>query len=183
MSGRVLSKISFRESEFLENFKITTLEKGTPNEYKKVKLYNTKARILLTIPTNTSSFIQLFGYYKADGAPRGSARCALFALLNKLLKLGEIKMERNVHVEHPTPSDQNLPRLIKLYKEIGFAENKPTPGNPTNLDATVGQLLEALGRQCKMIVNDKEAASKQEQMSKVPKKMKKKRMYRPKLRL
>lgn len=132
---------TFNKNELLKNLEVTHTE-----TYRKVKLYNEYVQILLYITDN----VTLYGFYKMAGRKEiGITRCALYYLLDVLLKDGLIQPEQNVNVSSPTPDDGNLNRLIKIYTDMGFVLLAAQPGIPTNLNASVEKLMSTLTLQCK----------------------------------
>ena len=75
-------------------------------------------------------------------------RCALYFLLLHLLDNGIIQITDIIDVGIPKPDNGNMPRLIKIYKEIGFNHLPPEPGRPVVLSNTVENIIEALSKQC-----------------------------------
>jgi hypothetical protein len=132
---------TFDKNELVKNLQVTQTETNL-----KVKLYNEYVQILLYITDN----VTLYGFYKMAGRKEiGITRCALYYLLDLLLRDGLIQPEQNVHVSSPTPDDGDLNRLIKMYKDMGFVLLAAQPGIPTNLNASVEKLMSTLTLQCK----------------------------------
>ena len=54
-----------------------------------------------------------------------------------------------ISVSSPSPDNGDLPRLIKIYRQIGFILSEPQPGIPINLIANVETIISTLKDQCK----------------------------------
>lgn len=133
-----MEQLNFSKTELLENITVNG---------KYVTLINSAVEILLII--DSPSEITLFGYKKKpEELRKGVARCALYYLLTELLRSSIITNEQVIRVSSPTPDDGDLPRLIKIYEQIGFILGEPQPGNPDNLNATVETIISTLKDQC-----------------------------------
>ena len=101
--------------------------------------------------SSDKQMIDLIGFHKQDGiTTKGIARCSLFLILQKLKDEEEVNPETKIKVNSPTPDDENMARLIKIYKEIGFTQYQPEPGNSINLIGSVEEIIETMGGQCEM---------------------------------
>ena len=148
----VTEKIEFSESELLKGF--STIPR-VDEKIVVVKLNNHNVHIFLKIFDKKR--IDLDFFYKAEGVTKkGIARCALFALLNRVLALKLVDHKAIVAVRPEGVSavwkedNEKEVRLIKIYKEIGFTQYDPEPGDPVILRASVHQLIKTLSGQCEM---------------------------------
>lgn len=92
-------------------------------------------------------------YFKNNSETKGTARCALFILLNGLLVHSPplVSPETLVSVRPLGEArGEKGKRLIKIYEEIGFTQSDPELGSPVILRASVQKLIETLSRQCDM---------------------------------
>lgn len=160
---------NFSKTELLNDLKIEKQgDDKTPYFITKVKLINSVVKIILTETHDKE--IDLYGYYKGENEHRiGAARCALYFLLLHMIDIGEWTRDQKITVSSPTPDDGNMNRLIKIYKEIGFILGSPEPGNPINLNSTVGKLIDSLETQC-----NNTAGKKTKRRKKMKKKKKRK---------
>ena len=143
-----MNLINFSKDELLRNLTITNGDDTNIIKYPiKIKLYNENVKIILVIESPTK--IILYGFYKTENENRqGVVRCALYFLLEYLLKKKLITNEHICSVSSPTATDGNDERLIKIYNQIGFILYKPEIGNPINLKAPIKLLISTLEKQC-----------------------------------
>ena len=137
-----MNKYTYSKNELLKNLIIKNNDQPYPIN---VKLINNIVKIWLAIDSPTE--ITLDAFYKDDNEHRvGIARCAFYFLLKYLLENNQITIDHICSVSSPT--SVNLPRLIKIYQQIGFILEKPELGKPINLKAPIKKLISTLEEQC-----------------------------------
>ena len=108
---------------------------------------------IITPPIITPQQIKLYGFYQnktSTKSSKGMTRCALYFILLHLLGISRIKLTDTIDVSNPTPDNDNMARLIKIYKQIGFNHLNSTKSKPIKpiLSNTVENIIEALSKQC-----------------------------------
>ena len=168
MDNRI-KQISFSETELLSGFTHTG---------NKIKLINKSVEIILIIEEDTQISLAAFNKAKTEKR-KGIVRCALYFLLDKLLKESIIKSDQIVHVSSPTPANGNIERLIGIYTDMGFIIGEPQLGMPINLNATVSNLLETLSKQCSNSLSG--GSKKYKRKSRKVYKSRRSKSYRPRV--
>jgi hypothetical protein len=110
-------------------------------------LENDHVEIVINIDLDGNLILVKF-YKKEQELRKGIVRCALLLLLEKILKDSEVTPQHTISVMKPTPSDGNLERLIKMYKEMGFILEKE---DPPELKNTIQNIIDTLKTQCNFI--------------------------------
>lgn len=110
-------------------------------EKQKVKLIKHGVTIMLKV---NGDVLELLGFYN-EGNIRGLARCALLAILERLIEEKMVKMETIISVSSPTPDT----KIIQTYKNIGFEQKDARPGQPIVLEEQVCKVIETLQEWCK----------------------------------
>jgi hypothetical protein len=107
-------------------------------------LENDHVEIVINIDTDDNLILVRF-YKKEQESRKGIVRCALLLLLERILNDHPDFNSHTLSVMKPTPSDGNLARLIKMYKEMGFILEKE---DPPELKNTIQNIIDTLKTQC-----------------------------------